>query len=41
MVDDHEGLMINDSQWLPSTKQIKQYNELWKKYDTDSGRGLV
>ena len=41
MVDDHEGLMINDCQWLPSTKQIKQYNELWKKYDTDSGRGLV
>jgi hypothetical protein len=41
MVDDHEGLMINDSQWLPSSKQIKKYNELWKKYDTNSGRGLV
>ena len=41
MVDDHEGLMINDPQWLPSSKQIKQYNELWKKYDTNNGRGLV
>ncbi len=40
-IDDHYGLMINDCQWLPSSKQIKKYNELWKKYDTKYGRGLV
>lgn len=33
MVDDHEGLMINDSEWMPSSEQIKQYNELWKTYE--------
>ena len=33
MIDDHEGLMINDSQWNPSAKQLKLYNKLWKKYE--------
>ncbi len=33
MIDDHEGLMINDPQWRPSGKQMKQYNKLWKKYE--------
>ena len=32
MVDDHHGLMINDWDWLPSKKQYKEYNVLWKNY---------
>ena len=36
MIDDHDGLMINDSQWLPSTKQLKQYNQLWKRYEKNN-----
>jgi len=32
MIDDHIGLMINDRQWRPSSKQMKQYNGLWRKY---------
>ena len=32
MVDDHYGLMINDWDWLPSKKQYKEYNVLWKNY---------
>ncbi len=36
MVDDHEGLMINDSQWLPTPKLLKQYNQLWKRYEKNN-----
>jgi len=32
MVDDHIGLTVNDRQWRPSNKQMKQYNRLWRKY---------
>jgi hypothetical protein len=34
MVDDHVGLLVNDREWLPSSKQKKNYNKLWKKYET-------
>ena len=32
MVDDHYGLMINDWDWNPATKQMKLYNTLWRQY---------
>ena len=32
MVDDHYGLMINDWDWNPVTKQMKLYNTLWRQY---------
>ena len=32
MIDDHIGLMVNDRQWRPSGKQMKQYNGLWRKF---------
>ena len=31
-VDDHYGLMINDWDWLPVSKQMRLYNTLWKQY---------
>ncbi len=34
MVDDHYGLMINDWDWNPVTKQMKIYNTLWRQYET-------
>ena len=32
LVDDHVGLMINDYEWLPSKKEFREYNLLWKNY---------
>ena len=32
MVDDHYGLMINDWDWNPVSKQMKLYNSLWRQY---------
>jgi len=31
-IDDHYGLMINDWDWLPVSKQMRLYNTLWKQY---------
>ncbi len=32
MIDDHIGFMVNDRKWVPCSKQLKDYNELWKQY---------
>ena len=31
-IDDQHGLMINDWDWLPVSKQMRLYNTLWKQY---------
>ena len=32
MVDDIEGLLINDATWLPHPNQLIKMNKLWKRY---------
>ena len=32
LVDYHVGLMINYYEWLPSKKEFREYNLLWKNY---------
>ena len=32
-IDDAYGNMINDGDWLPHQKEMKKYNELWRKYE--------
>ena len=33
MVDDIEGLLINDATWLPHPNQLIKMNKLWKRYE--------
>ena len=32
MVDDIEGNLINDDQWMPHPNQLIKMNKLWKRY---------
>ena len=32
LVDEHNTLMVTDSDWLPAQDEFKQYNALWRKY---------
>ena len=41
LVDDHIGFIVNDLDWYPNSKNYKEYNKLWRKYNVKYYRSIT